>query len=305
MTNEQESQDKPKVLAIDDERMNLNTLHALLRDECKVMVATSGEQGLEIARQSAPDLILLDVKMPGISGHEVCRELKADRLTAGIPVVFISALTDPEDETLGFELGAADYIAKPFNAAVVRARVRTQLRVKQQADLIASYAFLDGLTGLFNRRSLDQRLDEEWRRGLRSGKPLAVAMIDVDHFKLYNDRYGHGPGDDCLKAVGAALRGSVKRPGDLVARYGGEEFCLMLPESDLDAARVVAEQARLAVSALALPHAASLTAPHVTISVGVATAVPQVDSSVEALLKQADTSLYRAKQAGRNRVGVD
>ena len=305
MTNEQEPQDKPKVLAIDDERINLSTLHALLRDECKVMVATSGEQGLEIARQSAPDLILLDVKMPGMSGHDVCRELKADRLTAGIPVVFISALTDPEDETLGFELGAADYIAKPFNAAVVHARVRTQLRIKQQADLIASYAFLDGLTGLFNRRSLDQRLDEEWRRGQRSGQPLAVAMIDVDHFKLYNDHYGHGPGDECLKAVGAALKSSVKRPGDLVARYGGEEFCLMLPESDLDAARVVAEQARLAVSALALPHAASLTAPHVTISVGVATAVPQVDSSVEALLKQADASLYRAKQAGRNRVGVD
>ena len=304
MTNEQESLDKPKVLAIDDERINLSTLHALLRDECKVMVATSGEQGLEIARQSAPDLILLDVRMPGMSGHDVCRELKADRLTANIPIVFISALTDPEDETLGFELGAADYIAKPFNAAVVRARVRTQLRIKQQADLIASYAFLDGLTGLFNRRSLDQRLDEEWRRGQRSGQPLAVAMIDVDHFKLYNDHYGHGPGDECLKAVGAALKASVKRPSDLVARYGGEEFCLMLPESDLDAVRIVAEQARAAIGALQLPHTASLTAPHVTVSIGVAAAVPQAESSVKTLLQQADAALYRAKQAGRNRVGV-
>ena len=294
--------EQAKVLIIDDERFNLSALHALLRDDCRVMVATDGEHGLTAARANRPDLILLDVTMPGLSGHDVCRALKDDPDTRDIPVIFITALGDAEDETFGFELGAADYIAKPFNHAVVRARVRTQLRLKAQADLIASYAFRDGLTGLFNRRSLDQRLEREWQRCQRAGLPLSVALLDVDHFKKFNDTYGHGPGDDCLRAVGKALAGCVKRGGDLAARYGGEEFALLLPESDAAAAGVVAEQVRCAVEALAIPHAASSAGSCVTVSVGVATCVPTADALPASLWVEADARLYRAKEAGRNRV---
>ena len=293
---------KPTVLAIDDERLSLGVLHGLLRDECRMMVATDGAQGLAIARNEAPDLILLDVQMPGLSGHEVCRQLKDDPLTAAIPVIFITALNDPVDETSGFDLGAADYIAKPFNAAVVRARVRTQLRLKRQADVIAGYAFRDGLTGLYNRRSLDERLGEEWQRALRSARPLAVAMLDVDHFKRYNDHYGHGEGDECLRGVARALAGIAKRSTDFVARYGGEEFCLLMPDTELENALQIAESARTAVASLGLPHEKSDTASHVTISLGVASAVPVAGNAPAELLAAADRMLYQAKGDGRNRV---
>lgn len=294
--------EKPTVLVVDDERFNLSALHALLREDCRVMVATDGEQGLAAARANRPDLILLDVTMPGLSGHDVCRALQQDPETRDIPIIFITARGDADDETFGFELGAADYIAKPFNHAVVRARVRTQLRLKAQADLIASYAFRDGLTGLCNRRSLDQRLEREWARCLSAGLPLSVALLDVDHFKKFNDTYGHGPGDDCLRSVGRALAGSVKRSGDLAARYGGEEFALLLPEADADAAGAIAEEVRRAVEALAIPHAASGAAACVTVSVGIATRIPTPDTLPLALWTEADARLYRAKSSGRNRV---
>jgi diguanylate cyclase (GGDEF)-like protein len=268
------------------------------------MVATDGELGLTAARANLPDLILLDVTMPEISGHDVCRALKEDPATQSIPIIFITALVDADDETHGFDLGAADYITKPFNQAVVKARVRTQLRLKAQADLIASYAFRDGLTGLHNRRSLDQKLEREWHRCQRSGLPLSVALLDVDHFKLFNDTYGHGPGDDCLKAVGAALVGCIKRSSDMAARYGGEEFGVILPECDPNAAAAVAEEVRAAVESLAIAHSRSSAGSVVTVSVGVATLVPSEEALPSDLWVMADRLLYRAKESGRNRVAL-
>ena len=296
--------EKPTVLIVDDERFNLSALHALLRDDCRVMVATDGEHGLTAARANLPDLILLDVTMPGISGHDVCRALKEDPATQSIPIIFITALVDADDETHGFDLGAADYITKPFNHAVVKARVRTQLRLKAQADLIASYAFRDGLTGLYNRRSLDQKLEREWHRCQRSGLPISVALLDVDHFKLFNDTYGHGPGDECLKAVGAALKGCIKRSGDMAARYGGEEFAVILPECDPSAAAAVAEEVRAAVEALAIGHSRSSAGSVVTVSVGIASLVPSEEAIPTDLWAMADRLLYRAKEGGRNRVAL-
>lgn len=296
--------EKPKVLIVDDERFNLSALHALLRDDCRVMVATDGEHGLTAARGNLPDLILLDVTMPGMSGHDVCRALKEDPATQDIPVIFITALGDADDETLGFDLGAADYITKPFNHAVVKARVRTQLRLKAQADLIASYAFRDGLTGLYNRRSLDQKLEREWHRCQRSGLPLSVALLDVDHFKLFNDSYGHGAGDECLKAVGRALSSCIKRSSDMAARYGGEEFAVILPEADITAAATVAEEVRASVQALGIPHARSTAGSAVTVSVGIASLIPSEDALPSDLWAMADRLLYAAKEGGRNRVGL-
>jgi len=306
MTDASAPADKPRILIVDDERFNLNTLHALLKDDYKVMVATSGEQALKAAVTGRPDVILLDITMPGMDGYEVCRRLKDDPLTANLPVIFITGLTDADDETRGLELGAADYITKPFNLSVVRARVRTQMRLKQQSDLLESYAFRDGLTGLANRRAFDDRAASEWSRCQRAALPLSAIMIDVDHFKLYNDSYGHARGDECLRGVSQALARRIQRSSDLVARYGGEEFVVLLPGSDHVGALAVGEELRQSVQALALEHRASKVADHVTISVGVATVQPNEPHSVPSLLEQADAMLYACKTAGRNCVqGVE
>lgn len=295
-----EADDKPRILVVDDQRLNLSILHGLLKDDHQVMVATSGEQGLKAAATGRPDLILLDINMPGIDGYEVCVRLKQDPLTMKIPVIFITSMSESEDETRGLELGAADYITKPFHASVVRARVRTQIRLKQQSDLLEAYAFRDGLTGLANRRAFDDRAVAEWNRCLRYGAALSAIMIDVDHFKLYNDSYGHGQGDECLRGVARALDRRVQRAGDLLARYGGEEFVVLLPDTTLPDAVSVGESLRAGVEALQMEHRASKVADHVTISVGVATTVPMREGRPGTLLERADSMLYACKAAGRN-----
>lgn len=298
--------EKPRILIVDDERFNLNTLHGLLKDDYKIMVATGGEQALRAALSGRPDLILLDINMPGLDGYEVCRRLKDDPLTGSTPIIFITGLADADDETKGLELGAADYITKPFNLSVVRARVRTQLRLKQQSDLLESFAFRDGLTGLANRRAFDDRSGAEWNRCLRSGLPLSAIMIDVDHFKLYNDSYGHARGDECLRQVAQALSLRVQRAGDLVARYGGEEFVVLLPGTDHGVALGIGDGLRNSVEALGMEHRASKVTDHVTISVGVATSTPAGVGGISGVLEAADRMLYACKAAGRNCVkGVE
>ena len=296
------SDPRPRILAIDDTPTNLLTLGAALGNEFALHVATSGAMGLELAAQSAPDLILLDVMMPDMDGYETCRRLKADRLTRDIPVIFVTALNSAEDEAFGLEVGAVDFISKPLNSAVVRARVRTHLTLKYQADLLRSMAFLDGLTGIANRRQFEEALQREWRACLRTGTSLALAMIDIDHFKSFNDTCGHVAGDACLRAVAGILHNDMSRPHDLIARYGGEEFACLLPDTDLEGARVKAEQLRHAVQSLGIPHEASGTAPVVTISVGLETFIPTDELTPERLVAAADAQLYKAKHAGRNRV---
>ena len=301
-----EEAERPRVLVIDDERFNLNTLHGLLKDSYRVMVATDGVKGLQAALSGRPDLVLLDVDMPDMDGHEVCRRLKSDPMTRGIPVIFISALADAADETLGLELGAADYITKPFHPAVVRARVRTQMRLKQQSDLLERYAFLDGLTGLANRRAFDERSAREWERARRTGRPLSVIMGDVDHFKPFNDHAGHAAGDACLRAVAGVLQHEVRRASDLVARYGGEEFVVLLPDTEHAGALAVGHALRAAVARAALPHPASPVAPFVTLSVGVASVTARPMGDFDTLLRTADSALYDSKRQGRDKVyGID
>jgi diguanylate cyclase (GGDEF)-like protein len=292
--------DKPKILVIDDERFNLNTLNGLLRDDYRIMVATTAEVGLKAAVTGRPDLILLDITMPGMDGYEACLRLKQDPLTQGIPVIFITALSDAADETRGLELGAVDYITKPFNLSVVRARVRTQMRLKQQSDLLETYAFLDGLTGLANRRAFDDKSALEWRHSLRARQPLSTILLDVDHFKPYNDSYGHAAGDECLRGVARALSTQIGRTADLLARYGGEEFVVVLPGTHHASAMAIGESLRAAVQAMGLAHRASRVADHVTVSVGVSTVVPWDEIDLPTLLEAADKALYAAKSSGRN-----
>ena len=294
----------PSILIVDDLPANIRVLADTLKSDYRVRVATSGHKALEVAASDPPpDLILLDVMMPELDGYEVCRRLKDDPRTSAIPVIFVTAKDEAEEEAHGLVLGAVDYITKPFHLPIVRARVRTHVNLKRKTDLLDSLASLDGLTHIPNRRRFDEALKLEWARAAREGTPLALAMLDVDYFKPYNDHYGHGRGDECLRRVADALRTRLQRPADLVARYGGEEFVLLLPDTDAAGALSLAESCRAAVSALRIAHAYSAAADHVTLSVGVAAARPP-DEGASLLLARADEALYRAKSEGRNRVCV-
>jgi len=296
------SDNKPAVMIVDDERININLLNQLLRDEYKVMVATSGEQALRAIPEKLPDLILLDVMMTGMDGFDVCRRLKNDEATQNIPIIFITAINSAEEETLGFELGAVDFISKPFNSSVVCARLRTHIRLKQKSDLLEKLVALDGLTNIPNRRAFDEMLEREWAINKRTGLPISAIMIDVDKFKEYNDFYGHSAGDVCLIKVAQALTDSLLRPGDYLARYGGEEFAAILGNTDIAGALTIGERFREAIEEMQLPHERSSSSDFVTVSVGVASITPTSNSTPEALFNKADVMLYQAKQAGRNRV---
>lgn len=289
-----------RILIVDDEplaRLRLRGLvDAIQEPRCEVLAeAATGSQAATWLRDHGCDIVLLDVQMPGMDGHELCAELKADPMLRAIPVIFVTAQDRPEDETRALDAGAADFITKPFNPTVVRARVRTQLTIKAQADLLRELAFIDGLTGVHNRRHFDDRFLAETRRAQRTRSPLAVALADVDHFKRYNDALGHLAGDDCLRRVAAALRSCLRRPTDLLARYGGEEFVCLLPDTDLAGAIGVAQLMEETVRGLALPHPG--VQGRVTISLGVAAGLP-----TDGLLDAADRALYLAKAAGRSRV---
>lgn len=305
------------ILLVDDDPGTVQLLGRILSDSGNLRFATSGEDALRLARESAPDLMLLDAEMPGMSGFQVLEALKAEPALADVPVIFVTSHSEAAFEVAGFEMGAADFIAKPVSAPLVLARVKTQLRVKRMGDELRRIATTDGLTDVANRRRFDESLEREWRRARRSGDPLALLMIDIDHFKLFNDRYGHPAGDACLRSVAQALVGASLRPADLVARYGGEEFVVLLPKTPRAGAEHLAHGVLDAVEALGIAHEASLTARLVTVSVGVACydddsecwVPPSADSrfsddlrarcSPIDLVQAADKALYSAKNAGR------
>ncbi|WP_426172688.1 diguanylate cyclase [Massilia sp. TWR1-2-2] len=420
----------PAILIVDDAPASLGVLRTMMSKQgYQTFVATSGERALSLAQRVQPDLILLDVVMPGMDGLETCRQLKGDARTQNIPVIFMSAKSDTDDIVAGFDIGAADYIGKPLRMAEVRARVRAQLQMrctsaaqKDQADrlrmivdamdeglmvieasgriqysnpacerhlgygadelaghalsdllgatLAQEYldyfaacaadpaavhpggarevlirhrdgalramdltltpmvadeplfigllhdithhkrsetalqhaAMVDQLTQIANRRRFDSFLEQEWLRAIRSGQPLSLILLDVDHFKLYNDTLGHAAGDICLQQVAAALQSRALRTTDLAARYGGEEFVLLFAETALDTAVVLAESIRAQVESLHLPHPRSSTSEWLTVSIGVATVVPTQFDRIEEFFVAADRMMYAAKDAGRNRV---
>ena len=291
---------RPRILIVDDERININILNTLLKTDYRLMAATSGEQAIKAAIEGQPDLILLDILMPGMDGHQVCRKLKSNPATRSIPIIFITAMGDAENETMGFALGAVDYIPKPFNNAVVKARVGVHLRLKRQNDMLESLALMDALTNVPNRRAHDQARAAEWRRCQREKLPISFIMVDVDQFKPYNDNYGHGAGDDCLVRIAKAINNCIRRPGDMLARYGGEEFVAIMSGTHSVGALQMAQQFHAAVADLAVPHEHSAVASHVTISVGVATTTRTDEVTPEQLAEAADKMLYQAKESGRN-----
>jgi diguanylate cyclase (GGDEF)-like protein len=310
--------DRQKILIIDDTAANIQVLSEFLSEEYTVYFATSGEKGLELANGKMPDLILLDIMMPEMDGYQVCLRLKGAEATRHIPVIFITAMASIEEEAMGLEIGAIDYITKPISPPVVKIRVRNHLELKRHSDMLELLsaelalknrqldilARQDGLTGLANRRCFDEALDAEIRRAVRSRKPLSLILCDIDYFKPYNDHYGHLAGDDCLRSIGALLRTLFQRAGDLPSRYGGEEFAVILPDTTADEALHLSDTLCSEVHKLSLPHAFSDVAGVVTISVGVVSSIVSSGQTAEWFADQADKALYRSKDAGRNRVTV-
>ncbi len=297
---------RPRILIVDDQVINIQALHQIFASDHEVFMATSGQSALDFCRKTPPDLILLDIMMPDMDGLEVCAQLKHEEPTADIPVLFVTAQNDASEESRALMAGGMDFISKPVNPDVVRARVHTHVTLKLQRDLLKKLVFTDPLTGLANRRNFDQAIAREWRHCQRNGKSLAVLMIDIDSFKQYNDTYGHQQGDTCLAAVAACLQAGFRRPHDIVARYGGEEFICLMPECELQSAISKAASVLRTITDQAIPHSSTKVADSdtITLSIGVAAIVPGDRHSIDALIAKADQKLYEAKQAGRNRVGA-
>jgi diguanylate cyclase (GGDEF)-like protein len=298
------------ILIVDDDIDTIRLMGRILRDFGNLRFATSGADAVRLVRESPPDLVLLDAEMPGMSGFNVFSELKAEPELEDVPVIFVTSHGQAQFEVSALEMGAADFIAKPVSAPLVLARVRTHLRLKRMSDQLRRCAATDALTGIANRRKFDQSLAREWRRSPRHGEPLALLLIDVDHFKLYNDRYGHPQGDTCLREIAQVFERSVRRTADVAARYGGEEFVVLLPHTRRDGAESMADRLLDAVDGLAIRHDASPTAPHVTVSIGIGcydgAGAPWAKGDLyprhteSDLLLAADTALYAAKRAGRS-----
>lgn len=290
------------VLIVDDEKHNRNLLTELLKADYRLIVAKNGEQALQRAHEHRPDLILLDVLMPDMDGYAVIRALKHDDDTRDIPVIFVSALDSVGDEERGLDLGAVDYISKPFHPPIVRVRVRNHLQSVQQRRLLEQLALLDSLTGIPNRRRFNQVFEQEWRRCLRTGAPLSLIVVDVDNFKAFNDNFGHAAGDEVLRRIATSLQKSLRRPADLVCRYGGEEFVILLPGIETDGAQTLAESARFEIAAQYVEGETAGAPAPVTVSMGGVTRVPNQTTPDLGLFSEADASLYKAKHLGRNRV---
>ncbi len=290
------------LLIVDDEKHNRTLLTELLQDDYQIILAKNGLQALEKARERSPDLILLDVLMPEMDGLSVIKALKASDATRHIPVIFVSALDSVTDEERGLELGAVDYITKPFHPPIVRVRVRNHLQTVHQRRLLEQLAMIDSLTEIPNRRRFTEVYEREWRRCLRTSSPLSMVVVDVDHFKAYNDTYGHAAGDVVLKRVAQTISAALKRPADFVARYGGEEFVVILPEVDAERARLIAEKIRVDVENQKIPYPESDLGPWLTVSLGGASCIPRHAEVDESLFARADHTLYKAKGNGRNQV---
>ncbi|MDR2445978.1 MAG: diguanylate cyclase [Treponema sp.] len=289
------------ILIIDDDLANHAALNDMLSSEYTLFFTTSGKVAIEFLKKEKPDLILLDIIMPEMDGFEVLKQLKANNAVQSIPIIIITSRANADDEEKGFALGAVDYIVRPFKEAIVKARIRNHLRIIQYIQDIARAGLIDELTGLPNRRHFNDRLDMEWKRADREETPLSFMMIDIDHFKAYNDTYGHLQGDTLLQTVAKAFSSAARRPADMAARIGGEEFGILLPVTRLEAAVDIAEQLRLSVQSTEVPTQDGQTTS-VTISIGVASLIPQPGISKQDLLAAADSFLYLAKNTGRNRV---
>jgi diguanylate cyclase (GGDEF)-like protein len=296
---------KPTILVVDDMTTTLLLLHDLLKDTYEVKIAKSGTKALEILESPNDiDLILLDIEMPDINGYDVCKRIKNNETIKNIPIIFITGRTSQEDEEYGLNLGAIDYITKPFNKAIVKLRIKNYLDLKIKNDMLEKLSMYDGLTNIRNRRFFDETFEKTFSEIKRDKKSLAVLMIDIDFFKPYNDNYGHGQGDETLRKVAKALEKTIKRASDFVARYGGEEFVILLKDINKDGVEAVANNLLNAVRELKITHEFSKIENYVTVSIGVSYYNSSSDVTKLELLLKADETLYNVKNSGRNNFAI-
>jgi diguanylate cyclase (GGDEF)-like protein len=290
----------PRILVADDEPANALIIARALRDEFDVVHVANGADVIDRVQAGDIDLVLLDVMMPGLDGFEVCRRLKDNRSTALVPVIFVTALEDSVEEAHGFDVGAIDYITKPIRPSIVRARVHTHISLKRTRDQLEQLASVDSLTGIGNRRRFDAAMAEEWRRSRRRSRWLSIALLDVDHFKQFNDRHGHLAGDERLRAIATALAGCTRRAGELAARYGGEEFGLIFPEVDPEMMQRVVRGLLNGVTAATQSASLQDETEPMTVSIGAVSLIASPEAAETAALAGADSLLYEAKAAGRD-----
>lgn len=324
--------EKTPILIVDDREENLLTLETLLeRSDLKVVRALSGNEALAKILDYQFALVLLDVQMPEMDGYETAELMRGSGRSKSIPIIFVTATRiEREHMFKGYDLGAVDYLMKPLEPEILKSKVdvflelhRQKLQLEDQTkqldakilelevlqqeleeknEKLELLSSLDGLTGLFNRRYFDENLIKEWKQGIREEEPLSLLIVDIDHFKMFNDCYGHIEGDDCLRRVARALHEALLRPVDIVARYGGEEFSAILPNTDSDGANKVAKRMMNNITELKIPHKGAATHPFVTVSIGISTVTPNRSLKLTNLLELADKALYDAKDTGRNAV---
>lgn len=323
------------ILIIDQSAEDRSAFEAALRHGgyMQVAVATSLEEGyarLGIDRDQPGQLVFgVELIVLGCAsledGMEGCRRIKDSFQYQDVPIIAAAGSAAHDAIPVAVAYGAHDYVRKPINDVEFLARIRAAMRLKHEIErrkarerelveaarqlsdlnaMLTRLSLVDALTGVANRRNFDRCVDREWRRAFRAQREMSLIMIDVDSFKIYNDVYGHQAGDECLRQVARILKDALRRPGDMLCRYGGEEFAVVLPDTPVAGAAIVAENLRLAVEVAGLPHMHSKVAQHVTLSLGVATVTPQEGLSVEALVALADKALYQAKSDGRNRVKI-
>lgn len=332
---------KGNILVVDDTLANVQLLSRMLTEQgYKVRKVLNGPMALMGVQTAPPDLILLDVNMPEMNGYEVCQSLKANQATQDIPIIFISALNEVAEKVKAFSVGGVDYITKPFQLAEVLARIENQLMLRelqrqlqtqnlllrkkiqeheqtvqeleqakialQQANQeLQRLAIIDDLTQVANRRHFYHYLSQVWQRSVQMQSHLSLLLCDVDHFKPYNDAYGHQMGDYCLRQVAKAIQTTVRRSSDLVARYGGEEFAIILFDTSAEKAGYLASEMQKNLQILQVSHPNSTVSNFVTLSIGIATITPHSEQTPEGLIAVADRALYSAKEQGRNRIVLE
>ena len=294
------SNEQSTILIVDDMTTNILILSDLLKDDYSIKVAKTGAKAIEIANTQDIDLILLDIEMPQLNGYEVCKILKESQKTKNIPIIFVTAKNSEADEEVGLNLGAIDYITKPFSKTIVKLRIKNHIKLKEKTDLLEQLSMYDGLTNIKNRRFFDEIFEKTFNDVKREKTNLALMMIDIDYFKPYNDNYGHGKGDEALKDVAYALNKALCRPNDLVARYGGEEFVALLKNIDNAGLISVAENIIKTINDLKIEHNFSKISNILTISIGIAHFDALKDIPKLEILIKADETLYNVKNSGRN-----
>lgn len=305
-----------KILVADDSRtIRAGIARLVEKMGYTVVQACDGAEAVEVYERERPNLVLIDVMMPTMDGYEAARCMRASRPDEWTPIIFLSSMEADQDLDRAIEAGGDDYLVKPVSFVVLNAKIRAMHRIetmrRKLVDLSGELSSAnrelerisqqDALTQIANRRHFDSYLSQELKRALRQKSELSLILIDIDHFKRFNDRYGHQMGDGCLRQVASALAAGCRRPADLAARYGGEEFAIILPETSMAGAVAVSDSLRKALAELAVPHADSDVSPFVTMSQGIVSVIPDSQATSEHLIERADLALYEAKAKGRDR----